>query len=55
MTYKQYENLMNILRKFKNPGWTSDQLNFIVGSKSINEKAMDINLDRIGINQKKKS
>ena len=40
MTYKQYENLMNILRKAKNPGWTSDQLNFIVGSISINKKAM---------------
>ena len=34
--------------------WTSDQLNFIVGSKSINENAMDINLERLGINQKKK-
>ena len=54
MEYKQYENLMNILRKTKNPGWTSDQLKFIVGSKSINEKAMDTNLDRIGINQKNK-
>jgi hypothetical protein len=38
----------------KKPGWTSDQLNFIVGSKSINENAMDINLERLGINQKKK-
>ncbi len=45
---------MNILRKTKKPGWTSDQLNFIVGSKSINENVMDINLEKLGINQKKK-
>ncbi len=31
---------MDILRKAKNPGWTSEQLNVIVGSKTINEKAM---------------
>jgi hypothetical protein len=41
MSSKQYENFMNILRKTKNLGWTSDQLNFIVGSKSINENVMD--------------
>jgi hypothetical protein len=51
---KQYENLMNILRKAKKPGWTSDQLNFIVDSKTINENAMDANLEKLGINQKKK-
>ena len=45
---------MNILRKAKKPGWTSDQLNFILGSKTINEKAMDTNLERLGINQKNK-
>ena len=45
---------MDILRKAKRPGWTSDQLNFIVGSKSINEKAMDENFDKMGINQKNK-
>jgi hypothetical protein len=33
---------------------TSDQLNFIVGSKSINENTMDINLGKLVINQKKK-
>jgi len=54
MTSKQYENFMNILRKAKKPGWTSDQLNFIVGSKSVNENAMDTNLERLGINQKNK-
>jgi hypothetical protein len=54
MASKQYENFMNILRKSKKPGWTSDQLNFIVGSKTINENAMDTNLDRLGINQKNK-
>jgi hypothetical protein len=54
MAFKQYENCMDILRKAKSPGWTSEQLNFIVGSKTINEKAMDTNLDKIGINQKKK-
>ena len=54
MASKQYENFMNILRKAKNPGWTSDQLNFIVGSKTINENAMDTNLERLGINQKNK-
>jgi hypothetical protein len=54
MASKQYENLMNILRKAKNPGWTSDQLNFIVGSKTINENATDTNLERLGINQKNK-
>ena len=45
---------MNILRKAKKTGWTSDQLNFIVGSKTINENAMDTNLERLGINQKNK-
>jgi hypothetical protein len=54
MTSKQYENFMNILRKVKKPGWTSDQLNFIVGSKTINENAMDTNLERLGVNQKNK-
>jgi len=54
MASKQYENFMNILRKAKKPGWTSDQLNFIVGSKTINENAMDTNLERLGINQKNK-
>jgi hypothetical protein len=54
MASKQYENLMNILRKAKNPGWTSDHLNFIVGSKTINENAIDTNLERLGINQKNK-
>jgi hypothetical protein len=34
--------------------WTSDQLNFIVGSKTINENTMDTNLERLGINQKNK-
>jgi hypothetical protein len=55
MSSKQYENFLNILRKAKKPGWTTDQLNFIVGSKTINENAMDTNLERIGINQKKKN
>jgi hypothetical protein len=55
MTFKQYENFLNILRKAKKPGWTTDQLNFIVGSKNINENVMDTNLERIGINQKKKN
>jgi hypothetical protein len=54
MAFKQYENFLNILRKAKKPGWTTDQLNFIVGSKTINENAMDTNLEKIGINQKKK-
>jgi hypothetical protein len=54
MASKQYENVMKILRKAKKPGWTSDQLNFIVGSTTINENAMDTNLERLGINQKKK-
>jgi hypothetical protein len=45
---------MNILRKAKKTGWTSDQLNFTVGSKTINENVMDTNLERLGINQKKK-
>jgi hypothetical protein len=54
MTFKQYENFMNILRKAKKPGWTSDQINFIVGSKTINENDMDANLERLGINQKNK-
>jgi hypothetical protein len=54
MAFKQYENFMDILRKAKSPGWTSEQLNFIVGSKTINEKAMDTNLDKIDINQKNK-
>jgi hypothetical protein len=54
MASKQYENLMNILRKAKKTGWTSDQLNFIVGSKTINENVIDTNLERLGINQKNK-
>jgi hypothetical protein len=54
MASKQYENFMKILRKAKKPGWTSEQLNFIVGSKTINENAMDTNLERLGINQKNK-
>jgi hypothetical protein len=54
MTFKQYENFLNILRKAKKPGWTTDQLNFIVGSKTINENTMDTNLGKIGINRKKK-
>jgi hypothetical protein len=54
MTSKQYENFMSILRKAKKPGWTSDQLNFIVGSKTINENVIDTNLERLGINQKNK-
>ena len=45
---------MNILRKAKNPGWTSDQINFIVVSKSINENGMDTNLEKLVINQKNK-
>ncbi len=45
---------MEILRKAKKTGWTTDQLNFIVGSKTINENAMDTNLEKLGINQKKK-
>jgi hypothetical protein len=52
MTSKQYENFMNILRKAKNPDWTSEQINFIVGSETINESVMDTNLDKIVINQK---
>ena len=55
MTSEQYENFMNILRKVKKPGWTSDHLNFIVDSKSINENVMDANLERLGINQKNKN
>jgi ribonuclease HI len=54
MASKQYETFMEILRKAKKPGWTTDQLNFIVGSKTINENAMDTNMERLGINQKKK-
>jgi hypothetical protein len=54
MASKQYENFMNILRKVKNPGWTSEQIHFIVGSKTINESVMDTNLDKMGINQKNK-
>jgi hypothetical protein len=54
MASKQYEKFMNILRKAKKPGWTSDHLNFIVGSKTINESAIDANLERLGINQKNK-
>jgi hypothetical protein len=54
MESKQYENFMHILRKDKNPAWTSEQLNFIVGSKTIIEKSMDTNLHKIGINQKNK-
>jgi hypothetical protein len=33
MVSKQYENFMNILRKAKKPGWTSDQLNFIINKR----------------------
>ena len=54
MTSKQYKNFMNILRKTKKPGWTSEQINFIVGSKTINENTMDTDLDKIDINQKNK-
>jgi hypothetical protein len=54
MSFKQYENFMDIQQKTKSPGWTSEQSNFIVGSKTINEKAMDTNLEKIGINQKNK-
>jgi hypothetical protein len=54
MSFKQYENFMDIQQKTKSPGWTSEQLNFIVGSKTINEKAMDTNLEKIGINQENK-
>ena len=54
MSSKQYENFMNILRKAKDPGWTSEQINFIVGSKTINENTMDTDLDKIDINQKNK-
>jgi hypothetical protein len=54
MSSKQYENFMNMLRKAKNPDWTSEQINFIVVSKTINESVMDINLDKIDINQKNK-
>ena len=41
MASKQYETFMEILRKAKKTGWTTEQLNFIVGSKTINENAMD--------------
>jgi hypothetical protein len=52
---KQYGNFIDILRKTNISGWTSEQLNFIVGSKSIDENAMDKNLDKIGrINQRTK-
>jgi len=54
MTLKQYSNLMDIIRRAKNPGWTSEQLNFIVGSKTINEEDMDRNLEKIGKNKKNK-
>jgi len=54
MASKQYETFMEILRRAKQTGWTTDQLNFIVGSKTINENTMDTNLERLGINQKKK-
>jgi hypothetical protein len=55
MSSKQYENFINVLRKAKNPGWTSEQINFIVDSKTINESVMNTtNLDKIGINQKNK-
>ena len=54
MTLKQYSNFMNIIRRAKTPGWTSEQLNFFVGSKTINEEVMDRNLEKIGINQKNK-
>jgi hypothetical protein len=54
MTSKKYENFIYILRKDKSPGWTSEQQNFMVGSKTINETAMDTNLDKIDINQKNK-
>jgi hypothetical protein len=52
MVSKEYENFMNRLRKEKNPGSTSEQINFKVGSKNINESVMDTNLDKIGIDQK---
>ena len=45
---------MNILRKAKGQGWVSEQLNFIVGSKPINEEAMEKKLEKIGIHQKNK-
>ena len=47
---------MNILRKTKGQGWVSlaEQINFMVGSKSINEETMDKNPEKIGINQKNK-
>ena len=45
---------MSILRRAKGQGWVSEQLNFIVGSKSIDEAVMDKNLEKIGINQKNK-
>ena len=51
---KQYDNFMSILRRAKGQGWVSEQLNFIVGSKSIDEAVMDKNLDKIGINPKNK-
>jgi hypothetical protein len=54
MSSKQYQNFMDILRKAKEPGWTSEQINVTVGSKTINENVMDTNLDKIGINQKNK-
>jgi hypothetical protein len=41
-------------RKAKGMGWTSEQLNFIIASKSINEEAMHKNLEKIGINRGKK-
>ena len=44
MVNKQYQSFMDILIKARYTGWTSEQLNFIVGSKSIHEKAMDRNL-----------
>ena len=35
MTNKQYERFMDIHRKAKGTGWTSQQLNFVVGSVEI--------------------
>jgi hypothetical protein len=44
-------SFMDILRKPKKTGlWTSEQQNFIVGSKSIDEETMERNLDDLDIN-----
>jgi len=45
---KQYQSFMDILKKAKGTGWTSEQLNFMVGLKSIHEEAMDKNFDKLG-------